>query len=286
MSVSPRLLVSDIDGTLVDDRLVLDPDDIAAVARARAAGTLVGLATGRMYRSAVPFAQRLGVDLPLICYQGAVVRALPGPDAPRSPHSGQPMGRLWREQGLEASLALRVLSLAQARGWSCTAYQGDDLLVAHEDASVAYYNRIARVPVTVVPDLRDRLQAGTTKLVVVEPDSAQFPAVMAAVRALVGADGEVTQSYPGFCEVTAAGVTKGEALRWLCQRLGIALRDVVAVGDAPNDLSLLAAAGTAVAVRTAVPEVRARADWVAPAPGEGGIAAVVEHFGLDRASAA
>ena len=286
MSVTPRLLISDIDGTLVDDRLTLDPDDIAAVQRARSAGTLVGLATGRMYRSAVPFAEQLQVDLPLICYQGAVVRERPGPDAPRSPRSGQPLGRLWREQGLEGPLALRVLALAEVHGWSCTAYQGDDLLVAREDASVAYYNRIARVPVTVVPDLRERLRAGTTKLVVVEPDPARFPAVMAAVRASVGAEGEVTQSYAGFCEVTAPGVTKGAALRWLCQRLGIALGDVVAVGDAPNDLSLLAAAGTAVAVRTAVPEVRAQADWIAPGPGQGGIAAVVEHFGLDRASAA
>ncbi|HUY98044.1 MAG TPA: HAD family hydrolase [Verrucomicrobiae bacterium] len=282
-----RLLVCDIDGTLVDDTLTLDDRDVRAVARAQAAGTLVGVATGRMYRSALPFADRLDVALPVICYQGAVIRDRPRPGDPLSPLTGTRLGRLRRECGVGPGLAREVLALATARGWTCNVYQDDQLLVAADTPAVRYYTRIARVPITVADDLADRLGRGSTKMVVVvEPNQAVFAAVVAEVGELVGARGVVTRSYPGFCEVTAPGVDKGTALAWVAASVGAALTDVVAVGDAPNDLALLATAGTAVAVRTAAAEVRTAADWITGAPGEGGIAAVVERYQLDDAAAA
>ena len=73
-----RLLFTDLDGTLLDRRLTLDPVDVEAAHRAQQAGNLVGIATGRMYRSALPYALQLQTRLPLICYQGALIKELPG----------------------------------------------------------------------------------------------------------------------------------------------------------------------------------------------------------------
>ncbi len=281
-----RILVCDIDGTLVDDTLTVDDRDVEAVARAQAAGTLVGVATGRMYQSALPFAERLDVALPLICYQGAMIRDRPRRGDPADPVTGRPLGRLRWEQGVDRELARDVLGLATRRGWTCNVYQDDALLVAADTAAVRYYTRIAQVPITVVPDLAARVERGSTKLVVVEPDPLVFARVMAAVTELVGSRGEVTRSYPGFCEVTAPGVNKGAALEWVAEAAGVAMADVVAVGDAPNDLAMLRVAGTAVAVRTASPEVIRAAGWTTGAPGEGGLAQVVDRFRLDADAAA
>ncbi len=280
------MLVCDIDGTLVDDTLAIDEQDRQAVARAQAAGTLVGLATGRMYRSALPFATALDVALPLICYQGAVIRDRPTPADPVNPATGVPLGRLRFERGLESAVAADLLRLARRRGWTCNVYQDDVLLVERETEATHYYTRIARVPITVAADLDARIQRGTTKLVVVVPDPDRFARAVAEVAERVAGRAEVTRSYPGFCEVTAPGVNKGAALTWVAGDAGVALADVVAVGDAPNDLAMLAVAGTAVAVDTAVPEVVAAADWSAGRPGAGAIADVVERLRLDDAAAA
>ena len=82
-------------------------------------------------------------------------------------------------------------------------------------------------------------------------------------------------------EISAAGVTKGAALARLCELRGVDPDDVVAFGDMPNDLPMLAWAGTSYAVANAHPSVLAAADHVAPANDDDGVAAVLARiFGL------
>ena len=79
-----------------------------------------------------------------------------------------------------------------------------------------------------------------------------------------------TWAGPRVVEISAAGVTKAFALERLCRRLGIDAAEVVAVGDMPNDLAMLAWAGTGVAVANATPEVLEAADEVTAANAEDG----------------
>ncbi|TMG18290.1 MAG: HAD-IIB family hydrolase, partial [Chloroflexi bacterium] len=71
-----RLLAIDLDGTLVNHQLEMDPRDVAAVKAAAAAGVTVVLATGRMFKSSLRYAEPLGLKGPIINYQGAVVREI------------------------------------------------------------------------------------------------------------------------------------------------------------------------------------------------------------------
>lgn len=273
--VSPRLLLTDLDGTLLDSRLELDPRDVEAAQRAQAAGTLIGIATGRMYRSALPYALGLRTSLPLVCYHGALIRELPAP-------LGE--GRVLRRQELPPEVALPVLELAHRRGYTLNAYQDDELLVEALNRDVAFYTGVAQVEAVVAqdPPLEERLRRGTTKMTLVTADLDLFPRMLGEARELLGDRAEVTRSLVGFCEITAPGVDKGAALRWLCRHLGIDVRAAIALGDAPNDLPMLRSAGVAVAVRSASEEVRSAADWLAPGPGGGGLAAVVDHYHLDQ----
>ena len=81
-----------------------------------------------------------------------------------------------------------------------------------------------------------------------------------------------TWSVDGLVEISAAGVTKAAALARVCDRLGIDAADVVAFGDMPNDLALLAWAGTSYAVSNAHPSVLAAADHVTASNDEDGVA--------------
>ncbi len=272
------MLVADLDGTLLDRRLELDPRDVEAAHRAQAVGTPMAVATGRMYRSALPYAQQLETRLPLICYHGALIQELP---------SGTQAGAVLLRREVPPEVSLPVLELARRRGWSVNVYQGDELLVDAITEDVEFYTSIAQVQAVVAqdPPLEERLLHGSTKLTVVVMDQTLFPRVMEEVAGLAGELAEVTSSISGFCEITAKDVDKGTAILFLCHHMGVDPAEVVAVGDAPNDLPMLEVVGHPVAVEGASPEVLAKAEWVTTGPGHAGLAAVVSHYQLDRADA-
>ena len=95
------------------------------------------------------------------------------------------------------------------------------------------------------------------------------------VAAAVGDSATPTWSVDGLVEISAAGVTKAAALARVCDRLGVAAEDVVAFGDMPNDLPMLAWAGTSYAVANAHPSVLEAVDHVAPSNDEDGVAQVL-----------
>lgn len=99
-----------------------------------------------------------------------------------------------------------------------------------------------------------------------------------AVTAAVGERATVTWSVPGLIEVSAAAVTKASALAALCAERGIDASEVVAFGDMPNDIAMLAWAGTAYAVEGAHESVVRVADRRAPACADEGVAQVLEGF--------
>jgi hydroxymethylpyrimidine pyrophosphatase-like HAD family hydrolase len=86
----------------------------------------------------------------------------------------------------------------------------------------------------------------------------------------------VATSLPEFLEFTTLESDKASALRFLCDRLGVAQAGAVAVGDGRNDISMIAWAGLGVAVQGSAPEVIAAADRTIPGPGHGGIQQLAE----------
>lgn len=275
----PELVILDLDGTVLDAHdQALHPRTRDAVRATVRGGTRVIIASGRMYRSALPHARELQVVEPLVCYQGALVRALPEEGDPIV--DGIPLGRLLFEDPLDADVALRCLSVAREGGWHRQAYQ-DEQLICEEDRREAHlYAEIADVPITLVEDLAPLLRRGTTKFACVVEDLAETQRCEDAMRAALGSTARVTRSLPPFVEVTNPVASKGKALQRLCGSLGVRLDCAVAVGDAPNDADMLAAAGYAVAVAGAPGSLLREADAICAPPGEAGVADVLERLGL------
>lgn len=113
-----------------------------------------------------------------------------------------------------------------------------------------------------------------TKVTFLHPGNVHRDAVRAAVDSVEGL--EWTYSLANNTEVARAGANKGEALRWLCEYLGVDAGDVVAFGDGDNDLQMIQAAGDGVAMANAEPEVLAAADHVTASCDEAGVAAYLE----------
>lgn len=275
----PRLVILDLDGTCLDIHdQSLHPRTRAAVRSTVARGVAVIIASGRMYRSALPHARELHVVEPLVCYQGAVVRDLPQEGDPLV--DGVPLGRLLFEDPLSPEVALHGLEIARRGGWHRQAYQDERLLCEEDRPEAHLYARIAQVPISFVDDLAVELRRGTTKLVCVVDGSPEVEECEAAMRAGLGEAARVTRSLPPFVEVTNPVASKGKALARLCQHLGVRLDEAVAVGDAPNDADMLAAAGYAVAVEGAAESLLRDADAICAPPRQAGVADVLERLGL------
>jgi Cof subfamily protein (haloacid dehalogenase superfamily) len=273
-----QLVALDLDGTTIDFEQRLHPHTRAAVRATVERGVPVVAATGRMYRSALPWTVELGLRAPLICYQGAMVRALPEPDAPL--HDGVPQGRLLAEDALSGDVCARAVDVARAGGWHVQGYRDDRLLFEHTGPEADFYMRIGQVDSELVEDLAAALTHGSTKIVCVVLEEASAAACEATMRGQLGASARVVRSMREFVEITNPVAGKGRALRRVCELLGVTLDAVVAAGDAPNDADMLAAAGFAVAVEGADPLALAAADAVIPDPGDAGVAVLLETLGL------
>jgi len=257
-----RLLAVDLDGTLISMDLRLDPRDVEAVRRAEAAGVRVVACTGRPFPGAVPWTRRLGLESPLICYQGAQVRT--------------PDGGVLLDHGVHHDVAMEVIRFCRERDLHIQAYRDDDLIVERDRPEAHEYARHSGMTVNVVDDLDTGMRATTPKLVIVA-DPAVIERWLPEVRRRWEGRLYVATSLPSYIEITSPDADKRQALAWLCGRFGIAHDETVAVGDGRNDQPMIEWAGTGYAIEGAPPEVVAAAGGrtVGP-PGTGGIAHLVE----------
>jgi Cof subfamily protein (haloacid dehalogenase superfamily) len=262
-----RLVALDLDGTLVGDDLVLRPRVREAVAAARANGVAVTIVTGRMFAAARPFARALGIDGPMVCYQGAAIF-----DAAS--------GATLRETPVRQDVTREVLQWAHDHGVHAQCYANDTLFIEQVNRFSKRYTDLARVEPVIVPSLRAAFADRPTIKIVIVDDADRADQHLAALRALLGERAYLTRSHAEFVEVVDPAVNKGEALAFVAQRYGVPLDATLAVGDAWNDVPLLDAAAVGVAMGSGPPELLARADHVVADVAHDGVAEAIEKYVL------
>jgi len=267
--VAIRLLAIDLDGTLVNHRLEMDPRDVAAVKAATAAGVLVVLATGRMFKSSLRYAEPLGLTGPIINYQGAVVREIAS-------------GEVWYRCELSVEMQQRVLALAEPRDWHVNAYVNEVVYTARARPEADLYARVAMVPYEVVGPLSKWIRQESTKMVLVDLDPAEVPARMAELGAWMGDVARVTRSLDWFVEVVNPEVSKAKALAMVAKRLRIPQSDVCAIGDNTNDEDMVGWAGFGVAMGNAPAALKQLAKYVTGSITEAGVAQVIQRFVIGK----
>ena len=243
-----RLIALDLDGTVVNREGALVAGSREAVQRAVATGLTVTLATGRMYRPSNRFAAELNISAPLICHQGALVR---------EPGDGE---TLWH-MPLPASLARRLIAGIREEGVHQYCFIDGAIYVEERREDDLRYAHQNGVELRLVDDLAMLSERQPTEIAA-RGESAEIDRLVARMRVNFGTEVTVNKVHSSFCEVVHAGAGKGNGLKYLAERLGVPQSQTVAIGDSPNDISMLEWAGLGIAVGDAPDEVRASADWV------------------------
>lgn len=268
-----RLIAIDLDGTLLDGDSKISPRNKQAVREAAKRGVMITVATGRMFRTSIPYVRELNlnVDWPMINYHGALIKTTESRET-------------LHYQPLENRLAVAIAEYAESNGYHVNAFIDDRLYVEEENEFSRYYQSIADVDLEAVGKLTLFLKKrgeDPAKLTVINWDG-RISGIETVLKTDFGDKIAALQSLPYFLEITDRRATKGQALQWLAQRNGIRPEEIIAFGDSFNDLDMIEYAGLGVAMANARPEVQRVADLIAFANTEDGVARVIEEYVLMR----
>ncbi|MDT0609107.1 HAD-IIB family hydrolase [Streptomyces lancefieldiae] len=250
-------IVTDLDGTLVDRNLGLVPRSAEALRRYRECGGTVVIATGRNEESAAPYHRELGLDTPMILYNGARIT---------DPRTGDrlvdlDLGPVWPP--------LRDLVLpALPVGVGAVGFSGHTAHVLRDAPVLADYARRDRIVL-----LGDPPEEPPTKVMLIS--GAQHPSRLADLTALHCPKALLVQSEDTYLEVLPPGAGKEAALRELAVRYGMDTARIAAIGDNPNDTGMVRLAGLGAAVGDGHPQVLAAADIVVTSCSQGAVADLV-----------
>jgi hypothetical protein len=255
-----RALVFDLDGTLLNADHTLSKATIQAVHDARAHGVKVVLASGRTNRSMAPFYQQLGLDTPLISYNGARV--------------DYPDGEV-TERRLTSAVVRGLIELARTRSVHLNLYGDDHWYTERAESEEAKrYATLAGLTPTSI-NLDEVVERGAVKGLFIAP-APQLKTLRAGLEQSELIDQlSLTSSMYHFLEVLPSRVNKGVALIEVMARLEIPISQVIAFGDGMNDLELLQVAGRGVAMENAHPALKAHATELAPPHDQDGVARYV-----------
>lgn len=260
-----KLVAVDLDGTLLNSQRQLSRRTIETIRRVQQRGVYVTFATGRMYRSALPFAQQLNIDVPLIAYQGALVKNLL-------------TGEILSHHTIPLELAQQVMLYLQEADYHINLYLDDDLFVAESNAVAERYARNCLVDLNVVGDLLAFMDRPPTKILAI--DSAdRISQLERQLNQQYAADiMHLCTSKSNFLEISNPQATKGHALDMLAQMYNVHRHEVMVFGDSCNDLEMLDYAGWAVVMDNAQDDIKKNADYIAPSNDQDGVAVVLEKM--------
>jgi Cof subfamily protein (haloacid dehalogenase superfamily) len=266
--MSYKLLVVDIDGTLLGREGSVSVEDREALAEVRRLGVGVALSTGRAVRACLPIFDQLELDGYHIFFDGALVSDL---------------GKEIYVEPLDRGVVREAVEFAHLHNIDLELYSVTHYFAERETWSTDAHRQFFGIEPTIVDftDLWQQERIIKGGLASVNPEQvAKARQFYAQFENRLYFSIARSPAFPGveFTNVVASGVSKGKAVGVLASHLGVLMSEVMAVGDGTNDISLLSLAGLAVAMNNAPDEVKAVAHHVTLDVDHSGLAAAVEKF--------
>ncbi len=265
-----KLLVVDIDGTLLDKNGAISAEDKDALARAGDLGIQVSLSSGRVVQACLRIINQLSLNGYHMFFDGALVS---------NPESGEEV----YVQPISEELVRQAIEFARLNEKNLDLYSATHYFVERE----TWVSDVRRDFFGIQPTIVDfselwqqeRIIKGTLVVCSAE-ERAKADSFRLHFKSSLSFSWTNTPAYPNvdFINVVAPDVSKGKALETLVSYLGIPLTEVMAVGDGANDVSLLSTAGLAIAMGNAPDELKAVADYVTLDVGQSGLASAINKF--------
>ena len=267
-SPSIRLLLADVDGTLVTPDKVLTDRSVDAVHELRDAGILFALTSGRPPRGMQTLIEPLALDTPIAAFNGGLIV--------------EPDMSVIEQKVIPEDLVPAIVAMLDTSGLDVWIYRGANWLVRDLDGPhIARESFTVRFDPTLVQSF-DGITEGVAKIVGVSDDHDLVASVASAAHDEFGDHVSAARSQPYYLDVTHPAANKGGVAKFLSARYGIEPEQIATIGDMPNDVLMFAHSGLSIAMGQSGREVHRAARRVTTSNEEDGFANAVDRFILQH----
>src|SRR5947209_17789865 len=260
-----RVLLADVDGTLVTPEKQLTQEALAAARELRAAGITLALTSGRPPRGMAMLIAPLALTGPIAGFNGGV---FVNPDL-----------SVIESHPLDPAVAREALDLILAAGLDAWVYTDDEWLIRNKDAPhVARETWTVKFEARVVPEFTEEHLSHAVKTVGVSDDHDGVARTEMAAQKALGDRASAARSQAYYLDVTNPEANKGGVVRMLARTMRIDPKEIATIGDMPNDVLMFKAGGLSIAMGNASKEVQAQADAVTDTNEAEGFASAVRRF--------
>ena len=259
-----RMVALDLDGTLLNSNHVVTDRNCMALRELSKEGVTVVLVSGRMHQSILPISNQIGLENPIISYNGGMVK-----------HAKT--GKVFHHTPIAATTAMDLVDYCDQRNLHLNFCLDDRLYIRMENSWSELYESRTGVCATAIGDLRQLTGGEPTKMQVLDtPEKVEH--LLVDFQRDFGDRLYITRTQIEYIEFMNPRVSKGPALKALATQSGIPMNLVVAFGDGYNDLSMMTAAGFSVAMGNSINELKECANYVTESNDNDGVAQAVEQL--------
>lgn len=257
-----KLIATDIDGTILKHNFEFNQGVKDCIKKLTKDGIKVVLVTGRMHVATDFIAEELGLDTPIVSYQGGLVK-----------HENETL----YEKNLDPKRAKEIIHWAKKNDVHLNLYMNDQLYVEQDDAIIRRYTG-ERGAGFLVESFDEIKLERINKILAIDFEDENKVNMWRDYLQNKFDDIDVVKSMPYFCEVSHPEATKYHAVKFLSDYMGIAQDEVLAIGDQDNDINLLKAGGIKVAMGNATDALKSVADYVTDTVKNDGFVKAIEKF--------
>lgn len=253
-----------MDGTLLNSKGKVSTENADSILAAAKAGIKVTIATGRMFSSVQKYAKELALDIPLVVYNGALIK---------DSFSGEETGA-WP---VEVNVANQITSFCRANDIYVQAYVNDNLWVREDCEFARIYAGFADVNFQVQGDNLFSLPQAPHKLLVMT-ENGSCDKVQAKLEAVFGKLVHITNSQKDFLEIVALNTSKWKAIKSMGEKLRIKPEEIMCIGDSNNDAEMITSAGMGVAMGNANDNIKSLAKIITGTNDDNGVAMIINSI--------
>jgi len=258
-----KMVVTDIDGTIYSPENGITDNVKSCIQNLYKNGIKVVIATGRSYSSAKKIADRLEIECPFICYQGGLVNAYDG--------------KILDVKYLEEKPARKIIEICRKKNIHLNVYVEDVLYVEDDNDYIKDYIGDKGIDYFKVNSFDELDFSKLNKMLAINYDTnlideltyelkEKFPQIY------------VVKSTDFFCEIANKEATKGNGIKFLANKYGFSINDVMAIGDQNNDIEMVEAAGVGVAMGNGTDVIKSKAKYITDTIKNDGFVKAVNKF--------
>ncbi|MCD8024767.1 MAG: HAD family hydrolase [Candidatus Gastranaerophilales bacterium] len=259
-----KLLKPYIDGTVLNEKCEFTQKIKELFQKLTKNNVRVVLATGRMFMGADPVRKQLGLETPVVCYQGAMVRR---------------GNEILYQSSVEHNLAKELIQISRAKNFHLNLYNDDVLIVEDDNKRFMEDYTNGRHTTYKVANSFDEVQLGVvSKLLAIIYDENLLLDLQKEMQKKFENRLCVVRSHKYYLEFTNINASKGSALNFLADYWNIKKEEIMASGDQDNDYDMLKNAGIKIAMGNASEKLKSIADFICPPVEKDGLSAAIEKY--------